>query len=119
MACFITPLLTGILVSVARKLKKDVFAPEVDMLRYMLIGGSLVLAVEHALNGEITPYPPFLTAATSPGGLSLLFREVAIVGGSMTGTVLLLWMGLTWLIRKQAVSLAVYSKKTSTTLGRG
>ena len=85
MACFITPLIAGVIVGIIKRVWKTTDKLKLSALELMLLGGSLVLAAEHAWHGEIVPYPPFLT-----GGLVL--REVSVVGGSMTLAVTLVWI---------------------------
>lgn len=100
MACFITPLLTGIVVSLARRLLKKTW---LRTLEVMLIGGSLVLLAEHAWSGEVVPYPPFLTSMKDPGATTVLLHEVGVVGGSMTLAVAALWLSLVYVSRKLEV----------------
>lgn len=100
MACFVTPLLTGIVVSLARRLLKKAWLKTLEL---MLIGGSLVLAAEHVWSGEITPYPPFLTSMKTPDATMLFFHEIGVVGGSMTLAVTALWLGLVLVSRKLEV----------------
>ena len=45
-------------ISLSRKLK---------WLRYLLLGGSVLLAFEHVWHGEVVPWFPFLTAMADPG----------------------------------------------------
>ncbi|MEM4718113.1 MAG: hypothetical protein QXE81_05075 [Desulfurococcaceae archaeon] len=92
MACFITPLSIGLLIKVIRRFLLKELSIRFDALETMLIGGSLVLMIEHILNGEIVAYPPFLTAASSPEYMPILIREITIVGGSMTIAVVATWI---------------------------
>lgn len=94
MACFITPLVAGLLIKIIRRFLLENIKGEFDILELMLIGGSLILMIEHMLNGEITPYPPFLTAMSSPVGIPILVREITLVGGSMTFAVFGVWLGI-------------------------
>lgn len=94
MACFITPLITGLLIRLFKKLWIKESKIKLDMLELMLIGGSVILMIEHVWRGEITPYPPFLTAMASAGDTSMLIREISFVGGLMTLAVSSLWAAL-------------------------
>lgn len=107
MACFITPLITGILISLIRRLVRNNRLQELELLEYMLVGGSIVLAAEHVLSGEISPYPPFLTAFSSRESFQFLIREVALIGASMSAAVLTIWTTLTVIMRNSAGRLLV------------
>jgi len=63
MACFIVPMVlaiatTGIQLS-ARNLAQKL---KLSLLNALLWGGVILLAVEHVWHGEVTPWPPYLTA---------------------------------------------------------
>lgn len=95
MACFITPLVVGLVVYALSSKQGIVRAsPGLRALAVMLLGGALLLALEHAWHGEVVPYPPFLTAAMGPQGLATMLRELAIVGGSITVATMTLWAGI-------------------------
>jgi hypothetical protein len=55
----------------------------------MNIGGTVMLLVDHVLNGEIVFYFPFFTA-----GRDEIFREIVAVGIPMTFSLLLFWLVL-------------------------
>ena len=84
MACFVVSTVAALGVAAARHIvkhhemkqpelvvenKEYKFGSEVKWskklayLELTLFGGSALLAGEHILHGEVTPYPPFLTAA--------------------------------------------------------
>lgn len=116
MACFITPLAAGIILWVLGRRFKGCSRLKLGMLIYLLVGGALVLAVEHLWYGEVTLYPPFLTAMQNPEDIPILLHEVSVVGSSMTFGVATLWLGLLYISRK----IEVKSKsmvRVSTTLG--
>lgn len=91
MACFITPLVTGLVLLYLSKIRRYLGGAGFNALILMLLGGSVLLIAEHAWHGEITVYPPFLTAMKSPSDLPTLFYEISVVGGSMTATTSALW----------------------------
>ena len=61
-------------------------------LELMLWSGSFVLAGEHVLHGEVSPYPPFLTAAgEGPEAVSEMLTEMGTVGVVMLAALLATW----------------------------
>ncbi|MCD7829283.1 MAG: hypothetical protein LUG58_02495 [Clostridiales bacterium] len=66
----------------SRKLKR---------LTYLLWGGVLLLAFEHVWHGEVTPWFPFLTAASNPADMVEMFHEMATVGVTMAVIVTAVW----------------------------
>ena len=50
----------------------------------MLWGGTLMLIVDHVINGELTWRFPFFTALDSVGGGSVMLREMLTVGVPMS-----------------------------------
>jgi len=89
MACFITPMATGIITTVFRK--KIPAALKISWLNIMLWGGVAMLVIDHIANGEIMLYPPFLTAMQNPTAIPSVVQEMVIVGGTMTIAVVLIW----------------------------
>jgi phosphoribulokinase len=89
MACFITPMATGIITTVFRK--KIPAALKISWLNIMLWGGVAMLVIDHIANGEIVLYPPFLTAMQNPAAIPSMVQEIVIVGGTMTLAVVLIW----------------------------
>lgn len=116
MACFITPLIAGIVVSLVKRVLKGSTALKLNVLEWMLLGGALVLAAEHAWHGELVPYPPFLTAMKNPEDMPTLLSEVSVVGGSMTLATTVLWFGLLAVSRKLELK-TTPPKKVISTLG--
>ncbi|MEM4561328.1 MAG: hypothetical protein QW123_00410 [Desulfurococcaceae archaeon] len=88
MACFITPLVIGVVLRLLRRYSEKA---KLHLLEYMLIGGALVLAAEHVYHGEITYYPPFLTAMQSPENIPVLLHEISYVGGLITIATVVVW----------------------------
>ena len=61
-------------------------------LELMLWSGSFVLAGEHVLHGEVSPYPPFLTAAgEGPEAVSEMLTEMGTVGVVMLAALVATW----------------------------
>jgi hypothetical protein len=57
----------------------------------MLWGGSLMLIVDHIINGEVTYIYPFFTALESEGGAIVMLREMLTVGVPMSVLVTAVW----------------------------
>jgi hypothetical protein len=89
MACFITPMVTGIVTTVFRK--KIPAALKISWLNIMLWGGVAMLVIEHIAQGEIVLYPPFLTAMQNPAAIPGMVQEIITVGGTMTLAIVLIW----------------------------
>ena len=61
-------------------------------LELMLWSGSFVLAGEHVLHGEVSPYPPFLTAAgEGPEAVQEMLTEMGTVGVAMFVSLVAVW----------------------------
>lgn len=101
MACFIVPLTQAIATSAYRKINaKKIEAPEVSplmrqlpALEKMLWGGSVMLIVDHIINGEVTWRYPFFTALNEAGGVEVMLREMLTVGLPMSVVLTLVWIG--------------------------
>jgi len=107
MACLLAPLTEAILIStgkaIAKKTIKDSekkakfegICKKVNVLQNMLYGGSFLLAVEHIYHGEITFFPPFLTAMNNPADTAEMLHEIATSGVAMAILVTTVWgMGI-------------------------
>lgn len=117
MACFLVPTAEAIVTTVAanilqRKQKeKEVSAvlnetsvfeqkgklPFFRKLRWLsnlLWGGSALLAFEHVWHGEVTPWFPFLTAASNPGDAAEMLYEMSTIGVTMAALVTAIWGGM-------------------------
>ena len=102
MACVVVPFVEAVGISVAEKalarrtveggIARD-FAEKIPVLKNMLYGGSLLLAVEHVYHGEISFIPPFLTAARNPEEIPAMLREMATVGLAMALLTTAVWAG--------------------------
>ena len=107
MACFLVPTTEAIVTSVAsKKLNAYVdeseasdltihFIKNMKTLNSMLLGGSSLLMFEHLWHGEITPFFPFLTAASSPQQFTAMLKEMATVGVTMALFVTFVWVVMT------------------------
>lgn len=62
-------------------------------LNKMLWGGSGLLAFEHLWHGELSPFFPFLTAASNPEDTAAMLHEMSTVGVSMSLLVTAVWLG--------------------------
>ena len=62
-----------------------------DWLNNMLWGGSALLAFEHVWHGEVTPWFPFLTAASNPADTAEMLHEMATVGVTMAILITIVW----------------------------
>lgn len=99
MACFIVPLVQAAATSVYRKLNsKKISSPDSSVLmrnlpalEKMLWGGSVMLVVDHIINGELTWRFPFFTALEKVGGGEVMLKEMLTVGVPMSVIVTACW----------------------------
>lgn len=63
-------------------------------LNKMLWGGAGLLAFEHLWHGELSPFFPFLTAASNPEDTAVMLHEMSTVGVSMALLVTAVWLGV-------------------------
>lgn len=101
MACFIVPAAGAVVCGiVANRLSRKKssgkesdrripFYRKLSWLTNLLLGGSALLAFEHVWHGEVTPWPPFLTAAGTDAAAML--HEMATVGVAMLLLVTAVW----------------------------
>lgn len=105
MACFLVPAAGAAVtkvVSGTMKTKEEhsesvatiPFSRKLGWLTKMLTGGSALLAFEHLWHGEITPFFPFLTAASDAASASEMLHEMSTVGVSMAALVTVVWLGM-------------------------
>ncbi len=126
MACFIVPATEAVVTTIVTKIvemkekdkltetgtvevseKKTGFSRKLKWLNGLLWGGSALLAFEHLWHGEITPFFPFLTAASNPADAAEMLHEMATSGVAMAVLVTLVWGGMvlaSTLIEKKSVS---------------
>lgn len=110
MACFLVSAAAAVGASVAKKvvenkenkqehveIKDYKFGCETKWstrLKYLamtLWSGSFLLAGEHIIHGEVIPYPPFLTAASSAAGTAEMLHEMGTVGVGMFAMLVAAW----------------------------
>ena len=105
MACFLVPTTEAIVTTVVQKVikKKEEksgksdklgFSEKLKWLNGMLWGGSGLLAFEHLWHGEISPFFPFLTAASNPADTAEMLHEMATSGTAMAALVTVVWAGV-------------------------
>ena len=111
MACFIVPATEAVITTVATKILKKKgsessirFAGKLNKLNGLLWGGSGLLAFEHLWHGEITPFFPFLTAASDPSETAAMIHEMATSGTSMALLVTAVWAGMVLVTNKLSAS---------------
>ena len=64
---------------------------QLPMLEKMLWGGTVMLVVDHIINGEVTWRYPFFTALNEVGGAVVMLREMLTVGLPMSLVLTALW----------------------------
>ncbi len=114
MACFLVPAAEAVITTIAAKVmqakekqaetvevqlgkdyvkaEKIPFSRKLKWLNKLLWGGSVLLAFEHIWHGEVTPWFPFLTAASDPADAAEMLHEMATVGVMMAVLVTLIWL---------------------------
>ena len=116
MACFIVPLVQAVATTVYRKRHvAEIAAPNAPVLKHrlpdlekMLWGGTLMLIVDHIINGELTWRFPFFTALDQAGGGMVMLREMLTVGGPMSLVLTAAW--LVWVLVKEKQILSLRSE---------
>ena len=99
MSCFIVPLTQALATTAYRKRhEKSINNPESSVLKRhlpalekMLWGGSLMLVVDHVINGELSWRFPFFTALGVEGGFGVMLREMLTVGVPMSLALTAAW----------------------------
>ena len=108
MACFLVPLAQAAVTTAWRKrvesqrskverqmskadLQDSFLSRNLPTLEKMLWGGSVMLIVDHIINGELTWMFPFFTALTQEGGGAVMLREMLTVGVPMSLIVTAVW----------------------------
>ena len=110
MSCFIVPLVQAIATSAYRKANSGKVAASkaplmhnLPALEKMLWGGSIMLIVDHIINGELTWRFPFFTALDQVGGGAVMLREMLTVGVPMSLVLTAVWAVWTF-VRKPSLS---------------
>ena len=98
MSCFVVPLAQAMITSAYRKTNEktienshSAFKRNIPALEKMLWGGSVMLIVDHIINGELTWRFPFFTALELEGGGAVMLREMLTVGLPMSLTITAVW----------------------------
>ena len=104
MACFVAPLVQAIATTAYRKLSNKPVPASVNTLEKMLWGGSIMLIVDHVINGELTWRFPFFTALGNSGGAEVMWREILTVGVPMCLVITGLWAVWALVSRKKAAA---------------
>ena len=91
MACFVAPLVQAIATTAYRKISKKPVPASLKTLETMLWGGSVMLIVDHIINGELTWRFPFFTALEKVGGGEVMLKEMLTVGVPMSVIVTACW----------------------------
>ena len=92
MACFLVPLAIGIILEAIKRIAKNTAEKiKLNILSTLMLGGSLVLALEHVWHGEVVPWPPFLTAMSNPTEIPVMIHEMLTAGTAMTLAVTGAW----------------------------
>ena len=74
------------------------WSTKLAFLELTLWSGSFILAGEHALHGEVTPFPPFLTAMESAEDTAEMLHEMGTVGVTMLAILVAAWAVGTFLV---------------------
>lgn len=107
MSCFIAPLVGAIATTAIRKTNaKAVKAPasspfthHLPDLEKMFWGGTLMLIVDHIINGELSWTFPFFTTLEESGGWSIMLKEILVVGVPMALVLIAAWA--VWVVLKE------------------
>ena len=99
MCCFLVPLAQAVATSACRKgiersgrgLDGSPFRRHLPSSEKMLWGGSVMLIVDHIINGELTWRFPFFTALDQVGGGAVMLRELLTVGLPMSVVLTAVW----------------------------
>ena len=68
------------------------WSKKLSYLELTLWGGSILLAGEHILHGEVVPFPPFLTSVSEgPNAVNEMLVEMGTVGVGMLAVLVLAW----------------------------
>ena len=116
MACFLVPMGEAIVTTIIQKrmeksVKKDKkegttttglsWHRKLSWLNQLLWGGTILLALEHVWHGEVTFWPPFLTAMKNPAEIGPMLREMATIGVAMAFFVTLIWIAMIHFVEKK------------------
>lgn len=92
MACFLVPAALAIVMTLVQRFARGLAEKlRLGFLNAMLWGGVVLLALEHMWHGEVTPWPPFLTAMANPADIPVMLHEMATIGTAMSVATFALW----------------------------
>jgi len=92
MACFLVPMALAIITTLIQKTARNLAEKlKLWLLNALLWGGVILLALEHVWHGEVTPWPPFLTAMATPTDIPIMLHEMATVGTAMSLVTVTTW----------------------------
>ena len=99
MSCFIVPLMQALATSIYRRHNRNsindascgILKHKVPALEKMLWGGSIMLIVDHIINGELSWRFPFFTALSQTDGGEVFLRELLCVGLPMSLVLTAVW----------------------------
>ena len=99
MCCFLVPLAQAVATSACRRhfersgndRNTNPFKRHLPALEKMLWGGTVMLIVDHIINGELTWRFPFFTALDKVGGGAVMLREILTVGVPMSAVLTVVW----------------------------
>lgn len=95
MACFLVPMALAVATTLVQKTARGLAEKlKLGILNALLWGGVILLALEHVWHGEVTPWPPFLTAMATPSDIPVMLNEMAIVGTAMSSVVVFTWSAM-------------------------
>lgn len=106
MCCFLVPMAEAIATTIIRKTSPKAAESHIGDLEKMLWGGTLMLVVDHIINGELMWAFPFFTALAKEGGSILFLKELLFVGAPMALALTAAW-GI-WVFFKRRHSVATY-----------
>lgn len=96
----------AIATTIIRKTSPKAAECHIGDLEKMLWGGTLMLVVDHIINGELTWAFPFFTALAEKGGTGVFLNELLTVGVPMALALTAAW-GV-WVLLKYRHSVATY-----------
>lgn len=103
MCCFLVPMAQAVATTIYRKVSEShntgsgtsaFLKSKVKDLEKMLWGGSLMLVVDHIINGELIWRFPFFTALTEVDGPAIFLKELLTVGLPMSLVLSFCWLGV-------------------------
>lgn len=82
--------------------QSDLFKRNVPSLEKMLWGGTVMLIVDHIINGELSWSFPFFTALNETGGVSVFLNELLTVGVPMSLAITAFWAAWSYISARAA-----------------